>query len=44
VIPVGNVTSFTVKGLSKDNVFFGIRAIDQDGDRSPAAFPLPSAS
>jgi hypothetical protein len=44
VIPVGNVTSFTAKGLSKDNVFFGIRAVDEDGNRSPVAFPKPSAS
>jgi acetylornithine deacetylase/succinyl-diaminopimelate desuccinylase-like protein len=44
VIPVGNVTRFTAKGLSKDNVFFGVRAIDADGNRSPAAFPKPSAS
>jgi hypothetical protein len=44
VIPVGNVTSFTATGLSKDNVFFGVRAIDADGNRSPVAFPKPSAS
>ena len=28
--------------LSKDNVQFGVRAVDRDGNRSPAAFPLPS--
>src|SRR6516225_9566022 len=38
-IPVGNVTSVTLD-ISKDNVQFGIRAVDQDGNRSPAAFPL----
>jgi len=38
-IPVGNVTSVTLN-ISKDNVQFGIRAVDQDGNRSPAAFPL----
>ena len=32
--PVGNVTSFTMKGMSKDNYFFGVRAIDRDGNRS----------
>ena len=38
---VGNVTSFTVKGMSKDNYFFGVRAIDKDGNRSPATYPRP---
>jgi hypothetical protein len=37
-IPVGNVTSVTLD-ISKDNVQFGIRAVDQDGNRSPVAFP-----
>ncbi|MBE1499458.1 hypothetical protein H4696_006558 [Amycolatopsis lexingtonensis] len=27
--------------LSKDNVFFGVRAVGPDGSRSPAAFPVP---
>jgi hypothetical protein len=40
VIPVGDVSTFTVD-LSKDNVFFGIRAVDTDGHRSPVAFPAP---
>jgi hypothetical protein len=40
VIPVGDVTTATVD-LSKDNVFFGVRAVDRDGHRSPVAFPLP---
>ena len=38
-LPVGNVTTVTLN-ISKDNVQFGIRAVDQDGNRSPAAFPL----
>ena len=38
---VGNVTSYTVKGMSKDNFFFGVRAIDRDGNRSPVSFPKP---
>ncbi|WP_394825408.1 M20/M25/M40 family metallo-hydrolase [Pendulispora albinea] len=42
-IPVGNVTSFTVKNMSKDNVFFGVRAVDREGHRSPVSFPRPSA-
>jgi hypothetical protein len=37
-IPVGNVTSVTLD-ISKDNVQFGIRAVDQNGNRSPVAFP-----
>src|SRR5690349_12917318 len=39
--PVGNVTSFTLKGMSKDNYFFGVRAIDNDGNRSPVTYPQP---
>jgi hypothetical protein len=35
---VGNVTSVTLD-ISKDNVQLGIRAVDADGNRSPAAFP-----
>ena len=37
-IPVGNVTTVTLD-ISKDNVQFGMRAVDQDGNRSPVAFP-----
>jgi Zn-dependent M28 family amino/carboxypeptidase len=40
VIPVGNVNAVTID-LSKDNVFFGVRAVDRDGHRSPVAFPQP---
>ena len=40
-IRVGNVTSYTVEGMSKDNFQFGIRAVDRDGNRSPVSFPLP---
>jgi hypothetical protein len=38
---VGNVTSFTMKGLSKDNAFFGVRSVDKQGNRSPVSFPRP---
>jgi hypothetical protein len=38
VIPVGNVTAVTLD-MSKDNVQFGVRAVDQNGHRSPVAFP-----
>src|SRR5215207_2713373 len=41
--PVGNVTSFTMKGMSKDNYFFGVRAIDKDGNKSPVTYPKPQA-
>ena len=40
-IKVGNVTSYTVEGITKDNFMFGVRAIDRDGDRSPVSFPRP---
>jgi hypothetical protein len=40
-IPVGNVTSFTVKGITKDNFLFGVRAVDKDGNRSVVTFPVP---
>lgn len=38
---VGNVTSFTLDGMSKDNYFFGVRAVDKEGHRSPVTFPRP---
>jgi len=38
---VGNVTSYTVEGLSKDNYFFGVRAVDRSGHRSPVSYPRP---
>jgi hypothetical protein len=37
-LPVGNVTSVTLD-ISKDNVQFGIRAVDRNGMRSPVGFP-----
>ncbi|HEX3232273.1 MAG TPA: fibronectin type III domain-containing protein, partial [Pyrinomonadaceae bacterium] len=39
--PVGNVLTFTMKGMSKDNYFFGVRAVDKDGNRSPVTYPRP---
>jgi hypothetical protein len=38
---VGNVTSYTMKGMSKDNYFFGVRAVDKQGNKSPVSFPRP---
>ena len=41
VIDVGRDTRTRIN-LSKDNVFFGVRAVDRSGVRSPAAFPTPT--
>jgi Zn-dependent M28 family amino/carboxypeptidase len=41
VVKVGKVNTVTLD-LSKDNVFFGVRAVSSDGHRSPAAAPSPS--
>ena len=38
---VGNVTQTTMKGLSKDNYFFGVQAVDKDGNVSVATYPVP---
>jgi hypothetical protein len=38
---VGKVTNYTVPRMSKDNYFFGVRAVDRQGNRSPVAFPKP---
>lgn len=38
---VGNVKDFVVKGRSKDNYFFGVRAIDKAGNKSPVSYPRP---
>jgi hypothetical protein len=41
-IDVGNLTTVTLD-ISKDNVQFGIRAVDQAGHRSPVGFPQAAA-
>jgi hypothetical protein len=38
---IGDVLSFTMKGMSKDNFFFGVRSVDKDGNRSPVSYPRP---
>ncbi|MCY7376035.1 MAG: M28 family metallopeptidase [Pyrinomonadaceae bacterium] len=38
---VGSVNVFVMKGMSKDNYFFGVRAVDKDGNKSPVSFPKP---
>jgi hypothetical protein len=30
-----------MKGMSKDNYFFAVRAVDKQGNKSPASFPRP---
>lgn len=40
VIKANGATSHTVD-LSKDNVFFGVRAVNRAGHRSPVVFPVP---
>jgi hypothetical protein len=42
-VDVGNVTRYTVRDISKDNVLFGVEALDKDGNASVATFPLPAA-
>lgn len=39
---VGNVTTFTAAGMSKDNYFFGVRAVDKMGNKSPVVYPKPA--
>jgi hypothetical protein len=41
--PVGNVLTFTMRGMSKDNYFFGVRAVDRAGNRSPVSYPRPAS-
>ena len=38
-IPVGNVASVTLD-IAKDNLQFGVRAVDNAGHRSPVGFPV----
>ncbi len=37
----GDVTRFTVADVSKDNVIFGVQAVDLDDHASPAVYPTP---
>ncbi|HVT74087.1 MAG TPA: M28 family metallopeptidase [Lacunisphaera sp.] len=36
-----DATHFTVRGVSKDNVIFGLEAMDTAGHASPAVYPTP---
>ena len=38
-IEIGKVNEYVMKGLSKDDYFFAVQAIDKDGNASVAAFP-----
>ncbi len=38
---VGSVTTYTAKEMSKDNYFFGVRAVDKNGNKSPVVYPRP---
>ena len=38
---VGNVLTYTMKGMSKDNYFFGVRAVDKEGNKSQGTYPRP---
>jgi hypothetical protein len=37
---VGKVTEYKI-ALSKDNYYFGVQAVDKDGNLSPASYPVP---
>ena len=40
---VGNVNEYVMKRLSKDDNFFAVQAVDQDGNVSVPSFPKPPA-
>lgn len=40
-VSVGNVNTYTAKEMSKDNYFFGVRAVDKAGNKSPVVYPRP---
>jgi len=40
-VSVGNVTTFLMKARSKDNYFFGVRAVGKNGNKSPVVYPRP---
>jgi Zn-dependent M28 family amino/carboxypeptidase len=41
VFVAANTTTYTAKAMSKDNFFFGVRAVDKDGNKSPVVYPRP---
>ncbi len=40
-VAVGKAITFTAKEMSKDNYFFGVRAVDMAGNKSPVVYPRP---
>lgn len=38
---VGNVTRYTLKGISKDDYVFGVVALDKEGNESVVSYPAP---
>jgi hypothetical protein len=38
---IGDVTEYVTKGLSRDDYFFAVQAVDKDGNVSVPAFPKP---
>ncbi len=40
-LDLGDVAEAVVKGLSKDDLFFAVQAVDRDGNASLPAFPVP---
>ena len=40
-VDVGPVTEYVMKGLSKDDYFFAVQAVDKDGFASVPSFPKP---
>jgi hypothetical protein len=38
-----NVTRHTLSNASKDNVIFGVEAVNEGGHASPAVYPLPAS-
>ena len=38
---MGNVTRYTLQGVSKDDFSFGVQAYDRDGNVSVATYPRP---
>ena len=39
---VGGVTTATLTGVGKDDTIFGVRAVDAEGHRSVASYPMPT--
>jgi hypothetical protein len=40
-VSAGSALTFTAKEMSKDNYFFGVRAVDKAGNKSPVVYPRP---